>query len=157
MNATRSACRTFLGWLLPVMVGGASGCLVLFCILHRNDTTWMGMDAMARKLACGLAIFAAVAAEWLVLRQKRLLHQGQVTEAIVDEVRELSWSKDHSAAYYHFFTEDRRVIMSYCAVENDDKERFSPGQKIKAIYDPARPARHAIDDRTWAAKCKSAA
>ena len=115
------------------------------------------MDKTARILIAGLWIFVAVATEMIVLRQKKLVGNGQIAQAVVDEVRSLPWSKQHSAAYYHFFTEDRRVITSFCAIENAKKDRWSPGQTLTAIYDPARPVRHVVNDRPWAVQIKNAA
>ena len=158
MNATtRSATRTLAGLLAPILIASAAACFIFLAVLHRNEATWLGMGRHGRIFLSGLGIFAAVGTEMLVLRQKKLIGNGQVTEAVVDDVRSLSWSKEHSAAYYHFFTQDRRVITSCCAIENQRKEEWSPGQKIMAIYDPARPARHVVDDRHWAVQLKSAA
>jgi hypothetical protein len=156
-TATRSASRTLAGFLAPALAGASATCFIFLAILHAHDASWLGLDQAARVLVAGLGIFAAVGTEMIVLRQKKLIGNGQVAEAVVDEVRTISWSKEHSAAYYHFFTEDRRVITSCCAIENDKKDRWSRGQKIMAIYDPARPARHVVEDRLWAVQWKAAA
>ena len=158
MNTTnRSASRTLAGLLAPILMGAVAGCFIFLAILHHHDATWLGLGKAGRVFFSGLGIFAAVATEMIVLRQKKLIGGGQIVEAVVDDVRALSWSKEHSAAYYHFFTEDRRVITSCCAIENDKKDQWARGQKIMAIYDPARPARHVVDDRLWAAQLKNAA
>jgi hypothetical protein len=156
-TTTRSSSRTRAGLLAPILVGSAAACLVVLAAIHVHDATWLGLDKAARTFIAGLGIFAAVGTEMIVLRQKKLIGNGQIVEAVVDEVRSLAWSKEHSAAYYHFFTEDRRVITSCCAIDNHKKDQWSRGQKIMAIYDPARPARHVVDDRLWAAQLKSAA
>jgi hypothetical protein len=140
-----------------MLVAAATACFMVLCILHARDAVWMGMDSALRTLIAGLGLFATVGAEMIVLRQKKLIRNGQAVEAIVDDVRSISWSKEHSAAYYHFFTEDRRVITSCCAVENANKNRWIPGQKITAIYDPCRPARHVVSDRLWAVRWQTAA
>jgi hypothetical protein len=158
MNTTTpSASRTLAGMLMPLCVGTMAAGMVLLVVLHAHDVKWLGMDRAFRTLIAGLAIFAAVGTEMIVLRQKKLVGRGQVVEAVVDEVRSLAWSKEHSAAYYHFFTEDRRVITSYMAITNDQKESWTPGQKITAIYDPARPARHMVENRPWAVRWQAAA
>jgi hypothetical protein len=156
-TTTRSTCRTLAGLLAPIFVGAATACFIFLAVLHAHDATWHGLGKAGRIFFAGLGIFATVATELLVLRQKKLIGHGQIVEAVVDDVRSLSWSKEHSAAYYHFFTQDRRVITSCCAIENDKKDQWSPGMKIMAIYDPARPARHVVKDRLWATQLKSAA
>ena len=156
-STTRSASRTTAGWLAPVLVGAIAGCFVLMTLLHVHDSTWLGMDRLARIFSAGMAIFAAVGTEMIVLRQKKLIGRGHAVEAVVDEVRSITWTKEHSAAYYHFFTEDRRVITSCCAITSNEKDRWTPGQKFMAIYDPARPARHAVEDRLWAVSWRAAA
>jgi len=156
-TATRPASRTLAGFLAPALAGASAICFIFLAVLHAHDATWLGLDKAARVLVAGLGIFAAVGTEMIVLRQKKLIGNGQVVEAVVDEVRTISWSKEHSAAYYHFFTEDRRVITSRCAIENDKRDHWLCGQKIMAIYDPARPARHVVNDRLWAAELKTAA
>jgi len=156
-TTTRSASRTLAGLLAPSLAGSAAACFIFLAAVHAHDASWLGLDKAARIFIAGLGIFAAVGTEMIVLRQKKLIGGGQIAEAVVDDVRSLAWSKEHSAAYYHFFTEDRRVITSCCAINNDKKDQWSRGQKITAIYDPARPARHVVDDRLWAAQLKSAA
>jgi hypothetical protein len=147
---TRSALRTPAGLLVPIMMGTSAAVLNILVICHWHDSTWMGLDKAGRLLVAGLAIFAAVASEWLVLRQRKLIADGQLVEAIVDDVQPLSWSNFHSVAYYHFFTQDRRVVASYCAIENRMIDRWSPGQTITAIHDPALPARHVVQHQLWA-------
>jgi hypothetical protein len=158
MNTTaRTASRTRAGLLAPILVAAASGCFIVLAIVHAHDATWLGMGAAARVFIAGVSIFAAVGTEWIVLRQKELIGNGHVAEAVVDDVCSLNWSKEHSAAYYHFFTEDRRVITSCFAIENRNKDSWSPGRKITAIYDPARPARHVVSPRLWAVRWQAAA
>jgi hypothetical protein len=156
MTTTRMISRTLAGLLVPTVAGAVAAGFVFLTILHAHDATWLGVDKAVRLFIAGMGILLAVGIEMFVLRQKKLIGNGQIVEAIVDEVREISWSKEHSAAYYHFFTEDRRVITSCCAIGKDKKDSWSPGQKIMAIYDPARPARHVVNDSLWAVRSKAA-
>jgi hypothetical protein len=158
MNTTaRTASRTRAGLFAPVLVAAASGCFIVLALRHAHDATWLGMGSAARFFIAGASIFAAVGTEWIVIRQKKLIGNGHVAQAIVDDVCSLTWSSEHSAAYYHFFTEDRRVITSRCAIDNRNKDCWSPGCKITAIYDPVRPARHVVSPRLWAVRWQAAA
>jgi hypothetical protein len=155
-SASRTPARTRAGLFVPIIIGAGAAAFGTLAILHSHEAAWLGLGKATRMLVAGLGLFVAIGTEWIVLRQKKLIGNGQLVEAIVDEVRSISWSKEHSAAYYHFFTQDRRVITSYCAIQNQKKERWSKGQKIMAIYDPARPARHVVEDAPWAVQWQAA-
>ena len=150
MTITRTTSRTQAGRFLPLASALLTTLFLVLIAQHSNYARWLGMDVHERQAAVGLALFGTVAVEMSVLRQKRLIIDGEVTEAVVDDVRPLSWSPEHATADYHFFTEDGRVITSRCAVPTANAEFWQRGRKITAIYDPARPARHAIDERLWA-------
>lgn len=149
MTPSRSASRTTAGIVIPVASALAAGLFLVMIWMHAGRPVWLGMDKYERLAAAGAAVLAAIAVEWAVLRQFKLVGGGQITEAVVDDVREIPWSPETATADYHFFTQDGRVITARCAIPSTEKEFWQRGRKVTAIYDPARPARHAIDDRLW--------
>ncbi|MBV8781836.1 MAG: hypothetical protein JO353_10600 [Phycisphaerae bacterium] len=118
---------------------------------HAGDARWMMMGPIVRGTLSTALLFAGVIVELLALRQMRFVERADITALIVDEVYPIRWSADHVAVHYHYFTNDRRVISSVAAIHNDEAKTWQIGNTVPALYDAARPARHALSTRNlWA-------
>ena len=145
--STRNIQRTRIGRWVPGTALVVAIAFSSLAFLRESRSLW-SIDQLF-VVGCFLAIAAVV--ELLVMRQWKFVARAVPTEIIVDEVRPLSWSKTHMTAQYHFFTEDRRVVSACCAVSEADRASFTSGARLNAIYDPIRPARHALVGRPlWA-------
>ena len=151
MKFSRINRRSTLGVLAPVLTFAFASLFVFLAFLHAGDEVWMKMGPVARIFVAGCLLFTAAVIEMLVLRQKKFVDRAVSSTVIVDDIRPLSWSAEHFAAQYHFFTEDRRVISACCAITAADRDEWVVGSRLRSIYDPARPARHALEtQRLWA-------
>jgi hypothetical protein len=150
MDTHRHITRTPAGSSAPIVFAAIAAVIVVLTCSHLHTPVWLGMGRSARLLIAGMAIFIAVFAEMTVLRQKKLILGGVATHAIVDEIRPITWANGRCAVYYHYFTEDRRVISACCARESSETAGWGVDHRLPLLYDRARPARHAIGNRLWA-------
>ena len=151
VDSIRMIQRTRLGRWMPIVALGFATGFAAWALRSENKTALFHSGTVAGLFISGCMLALAAVIELLVQRQRKFVARAVATEVIIDELRPLSWAKSQMTAQYHFFTEDRRVISACCAVGENDRDVWSNGSRVKAIYDPIRPARHAFAARPlWA-------